>query len=299
MKCPHCNSPMNTVVEPDITTDVCAACGGIFLDKNELNVLATGAAGDIEYGALNKKAVGDRFPARTCPRCSGKEMKKVYLLFESDLIFDFCPGCEGFFLDKGEVEEMNAELIKAAAHQTAEEYRGYIDKRLVCLERVDYLDNIARISPGALGNFSSPCSVSYLRVSVYFDHPLNLGVKLESGQWTHRLKKSLRLFKTREIQTGNPAMDSEFFIRGDREEKIKRLFSQDDLCRHLLDFAQKKPSLVSKPGRLEILDPVINFSEGPYAGMEQYDVEEDPRRIVNALCELTGLVEKTMGRLNA
>jgi Zn-finger nucleic acid-binding protein len=55
---------METVKEPDITVDRCAACGGIFLDKNELNVLATGMSGDIEYCSIDKDTHADTHKPR-------------------------------------------------------------------------------------------------------------------------------------------------------------------------------------------------------------------------------------------
>ena len=39
-------------------------------------------------------------------------MGKVDLLAFSDLIFDFCPSCEGFYFDAREIEAMNKELRK-------------------------------------------------------------------------------------------------------------------------------------------------------------------------------------------
>ncbi|MDX1708923.1 MAG: zf-TFIIB domain-containing protein [Desulfobacterales bacterium] len=54
----------------------------------------------------------DNFPKCSCPKCQSQKMKKINLLRLSDIIFDFCPKCEGFFLDKGELDAMNAELEK-------------------------------------------------------------------------------------------------------------------------------------------------------------------------------------------
>jgi uncharacterized protein len=36
MNCPRCNSEMSEVVKSTVVVDVCAGCGGIFLDKGEL-----------------------------------------------------------------------------------------------------------------------------------------------------------------------------------------------------------------------------------------------------------------------
>ena len=54
MNCPSCNARMEKVTEPDITTDVCQNCSAIFLDKGEVNALATALAGDIEYCSIDQ-----------------------------------------------------------------------------------------------------------------------------------------------------------------------------------------------------------------------------------------------------
>ncbi len=63
-------------------------------------------------------------------------MEKVDLLAFSDLIFDFCPSCEGFYFDAREIEAMNKELRKLSEGRTGEEYRAYHDERLVRVDRL-------------------------------------------------------------------------------------------------------------------------------------------------------------------
>ena len=60
LTCPGCKSPMETVNEADIKVDRCAHCGGVFLDKDELNVLATGMSGNIEYCSIDDKEAPSR-----------------------------------------------------------------------------------------------------------------------------------------------------------------------------------------------------------------------------------------------
>ena len=92
LRCPNCKTIMERHPEPDVTIDVCPSCGGTFLDKNELNVLATGMSGDIEYCSIDRTTDKDKFPTRLCPKCSEQEMEKVYLLSYSDIVFDFLGG---------------------------------------------------------------------------------------------------------------------------------------------------------------------------------------------------------------
>ena len=135
LTCPGCKSPMATVKDTDIWVDRCTRCGSVFLDKDELNVLATGMSGNIEYCSIDDKKHEDKFAARSCPVCPDQPMRKIDLLVYADTIFDYCPNCEGFYLDKGELEAMNCELEELNHDRLPEEYRGYRGAYLVRLDR--------------------------------------------------------------------------------------------------------------------------------------------------------------------
>ena len=89
LQCPHCNTGMYKVVEPEISTDVCPNCKGVWLEKGEINILASGMAGNIEYCSIDDKTHVDRFPVRRCPKCPDQNLKKsTYLAIQkSSLIF--------------------------------------------------------------------------------------------------------------------------------------------------------------------------------------------------------------------
>ena len=136
LTCPGCKSRMARVKDTDIWVDRCTSCSGVFLDKNELNVLATGMSGDIEYCSIDAKKHEDKFAARSCPVCPDQPMRKIDLLIYADTIFDYCPNCEGFYLDKGELAAMNCELEELNRDRLPEEYRGYRGEHLVRLKRI-------------------------------------------------------------------------------------------------------------------------------------------------------------------
>ena len=48
--CPNCGSAMGKKYYPDIITDVCPDCGGIFFDRGELNTMAVGMGGPRNAG---------------------------------------------------------------------------------------------------------------------------------------------------------------------------------------------------------------------------------------------------------
>lgn len=75
--CPGCESAMDTVKDIDIWIDRCSQCGGVFLDRNELNIVATGMSDDIEYCSIDERAHEDKFAARVCPVCPDRPMRKI------------------------------------------------------------------------------------------------------------------------------------------------------------------------------------------------------------------------------
>jgi len=285
MKCPNCSTEMKEVKEPDITTDVCPNCGGVYLTQGELNVLATGMAGDIEFCSIDEDVHKEHFPIRKCPKCQDQNMEKINLLCYSDIIFDFCPKCNGFFLDKGELNDINVELEKLTKHKTAEEYRGYIGNHLVRSDRVDDVMICSR--PGTLTTYST--NVSYIRISVYYTKPLGMGLWMHSENWTHKFMKTLGLSNKQEIQTGHTEVDNTFIIQGDNVDNIKDLLSSSDIQNELINFIKEKPKIFEKPGTLQILDTHIIYSEGPYTKDTTYNVEDDPSGIVNRMVKIATL----------
>jgi len=287
IKCPNCSTEMKEVKEPDITTDVCPNCGGVYLTQGELNTLATGMAGDIEFCSIDEDIHKDLFPTRKCPKCPDQNMKKINLLCYSEIIFDFCPKCNGFFLDKGEIDDINIELEKLTKHKTAEEYRGYINNHLVRSDRVDDVMLCSR--PGTLTTYST--NVSYIRISVYYTKPLGMGLRMHPENWTHKFMKTLGLSKKQEIQTGHTEVDNTFIIQGDNVDNIKALLSSTDIQNELINFIKETSKIFEKPGTLQILDTHIIYSEGPYTRDTTYNVENDPSGIVNRMVKIATLFD--------
>lgn len=288
LKCPSCNSDMNKVKEPDITRDRYPNCGATFLEKGEINILATGMAGDIEFCSVEDEVAekDDRHPYRNCPKpeCGGSKMRKIDLLIYSDTIFDYCESCGGFFLDKGEIKEMNLELESWNKTKIAEEFRDYLDDHLVCMNKVSdvMLMGIASVAK----------AVDYLRISVYFKKQLNLGLRIYSAKWTDKFVKLIGLFNKQDITTGDEKFDSSFIIQGEMETKIKSLLSSSNIQAELLDFLSHKFKMDVNPGTLEIVDKRVIYTEGPYTGAMIYDIKEDRIGIVTKMLKIASLIEE-------
>jgi Zn-finger nucleic acid-binding protein len=281
---------MEKVSEPDITTDVCPSCGGVWLDKSELNVLATGMAGDIEYCSIDQEKHADRFPVRKCPKCSDQDMSKVNLLGYSEIIFDFCPTCNGFFLDKGEMYDTNIHLAGLTQDEIPDEYRGHLEGHLVTSKRVS---DVVLESRFGLGLMVEAKPVDGIRISVYLKKPLDMGLRVYSAKWNHKFLKRLGLFRKQDIEAGYSELDNAYIIQGDDEQSVKALFKRSALRNELVQFAEQRPKIFNKAGSLEITDARAMYSEGPYVGNVKYDVKTDSSGIVRRLLKLVTLIESS------
>lgn len=89
----------------------CPRCGGMFLDHGELNRVAEPTAGDLEFSTvdLDSGQHADQHGVILCPR-DGTSMVKVDFNIETAIILDYCPHCYGFWLDAGELTQINAEV---------------------------------------------------------------------------------------------------------------------------------------------------------------------------------------------
>ena len=286
--CPSCKSKMDKTKEPDITIDRCPNCGSTFLDKGELDVLAIGLAGEIEFCSVDPKEQIDKHPYRKCPQptCAGNRMRKIDLLIYSDTIFDYCENCGGFFLDKGEIQEMNLELEQLTKNKVAEEFRGYIDGHLV---RLDKLSDVMLVARGCL--IAQAVGANYLRISIYFRISLDLGIRLYSEKWTDKFVKLIGLFNKKDIQVGNEKLDSLFIIQGANDKEIRSLLSKSDIQKQLVEFRNKNFKIHAKRGTIEIVDKRIIYTEGPYTGDVEYDVKQDKIGVVKAMLNLADAFE--------
>ena len=288
MKCPTCKTPMDQVSKTDIAIDVCPKCGGTFLDKSELNVLATGLAGNIEYCSIDKDAHRDRFPARFCPRCAGQEMTKINLLAFSDVIFDHCLACGGFYLDKGELKEMNAYLRELSPTGTGDEYRGH---RAGCLVTAYKLPHVVEAPNfGAFGASFELTPATNVWIYAYFKNPLNLGLRIFREKWTAKLAKLLGLFGKQDIQTDNREFDRAYVVQGDRPVEIKRLLA-GEVSHAMLDFVAQKSAVYTQPGTLEVFDTHVLYAEGPYSGRIEENLAQAADRLMDELARIAGLFE--------
>jgi Zn-finger nucleic acid-binding protein len=274
--------------DPDLTYQKCSSCGGIFLEKGELNAFATGMKGDIEFSSIDESIIKepDKFPQRSCPKCTGQKMDKINLLAYSDLIFDYCPNCESFFLDQGEAEAMNDELIQITPRGAAQEFRGYKDEYLV---RIDRRQDVQVGGYGLAGMRTVPMQATTIFIAVYFNKPV-ARMRVYQETWAVQLAKTLGLFNAKDIQTGNAEFDKLFRVLGNDETAIVRLFD-NEVTNALVDFASRGYKLFTLKGKIEISDKCIAYKEGRYKPDTLPDLVAKSEPVVKELISIAKIIE--------
>ena len=285
MKCPRCKVSLQKNEMADITTDVCPKCHGVFLDRGELNMLATGMKGDVEYCSIDEEWHKDRFPVRRCPKCVDAEMRKVNLLRFSDLIFDYCESCGGFYLDKSEIPRMNRELESWTSSNEAEEYRGTSGEHLV---RVDQRDEVFVID---IVGVRQPIPGSYICVRVFFAAEMPVGLRVSVEAWPLRLAQIFGLSWGQDIETGDTVFDSLFRVQGG-DEAIVRAHLNERAREALVAFVEAKEPIFSRFGSLFITPKCVLYLEGPYIPGTTDHVVQKCQPCIGELARLAGLVQR-------
>ena len=110
LSCPRCQGVKLTQKNFEGTpVEFCGTCGGFWLNKGELNKIAHPIVGDIEF--CSQETAGKKSPSGLeCPLCDGVPMVRANFIEFSDIVIDVCPQCKGMWLDKGELEAINAEI---------------------------------------------------------------------------------------------------------------------------------------------------------------------------------------------
>lgn len=112
MTCLDCGKQMATyevhTTSATVAYDVCEACGGLWLDKGELDKVADQVDGDIEYCSTEEASA----PAssKICPRCPSENLRRVKFLGDDSIVLERCDNCNGFWLDGGQIDRIDKQL---------------------------------------------------------------------------------------------------------------------------------------------------------------------------------------------
>ncbi len=117
--CPVCNKNLKIITYENQEIDLCLKCGGIWLDKGELLEVVNSLLSDNKIDPQTvKEAYRDKIInsdkvkqiRRKCPRCN-LDMRLHNYSYDSNIIVDKCPNCNGIWTDEGEMRAV-AKYIK-------------------------------------------------------------------------------------------------------------------------------------------------------------------------------------------
>ncbi len=112
MNCPKDGAELQTQRVHEVEVKVCPEDGGMYLAHGELNKVADPTTGDLEYSTVDLDSFEhpDDAPLIQCPKDPDVTMEKVEFIVETNIILDFCPRCQGFWLDGNELVRINQEV---------------------------------------------------------------------------------------------------------------------------------------------------------------------------------------------
>jgi len=103
LRCPTCGEFLIAIEIESVEIDHCTACGGIWLDSGELELLLEGAANKNTLMASLKTHTGAAEEDLQCPICLKKLDKVTY---GDRVILDICPRNDGLWFDRGELSDV-------------------------------------------------------------------------------------------------------------------------------------------------------------------------------------------------
>ena len=106
MDCPACRNAMITLELADVEIDHCVACGGIWLDAGELELLMDDPAKAKRLLNSFREDFSSTEQPRKCPICDKKMTKIVVGTAVPPLLIDKCRQGDGLWFDTGELEDI-------------------------------------------------------------------------------------------------------------------------------------------------------------------------------------------------
>jgi len=172
--CPGCKTNLNAYTVFGMEIEGCPKCRGIFLDKDELRKLKDkaqkGSWQVLRWLDDETEAIGNTstMPSkRTCPKCDDTQMVSA-CFGESGIMIDWCPGCNGTWLDRDEFADIVKFLTDKLSKLTAADARKkvYEEIREMWNGPEDKLSEI----------LDAKAAISALMNITVFEHPMLFGL---------------------------------------------------------------------------------------------------------------------------
>jgi len=124
MNCPKCDAPMKIQNIEEVEIDVCAQCAGIWFDQDELRRAKDRTEPDLNWMDFEIWKNKDKFSFShrpiNCPKCELDMVKIDY--GKTGVEIDYCPKCNGTWLDEGEFKKIIEALNSELANKSIPEY---------------------------------------------------------------------------------------------------------------------------------------------------------------------------------
>ncbi len=103
--CVKCSAELEKSIVHDVEVDVCRQCGGLWLDRGEIAALAAMPDSELaDLRAMQGQSAPPAQPGKSklrCAACPGTLVERLI----GPVRVDFCARCQGFHLDRGELEQ--------------------------------------------------------------------------------------------------------------------------------------------------------------------------------------------------
>ena len=114
MQCPSCQETLRTMTYEGIKVETCDACGGEWLDAEELGHIVK--TREVRFSAQERQAIAQATSIKgvrlsdvdrdlSCPKCGGTTDALNYG-GDTGIILDRCTSCHGLWLDNEELEKI-------------------------------------------------------------------------------------------------------------------------------------------------------------------------------------------------
>ncbi len=121
MNCPACKDVLVSLELDQVEVDWCGACGGVWLDRGELELLHDHARTAADYLKGFKPAPGSAHAAKKCPICAAR-LVPVESSSNPGIVLDECPKSDGLWFDRGEL----ARVI--GPHAVSDRIKDFLEK---------------------------------------------------------------------------------------------------------------------------------------------------------------------------
>lgn len=122
--CPKCKIQLKPIAIGPVEVDECERCKGVWFDKDELRQAKDITDSDLTWMDFEIWKHEDRFKAKTseinCPVC--KTRNQIIDYGATSVEVDYCPSCQGIWLDENEFKKIIESLEQELVSKTFSEY---------------------------------------------------------------------------------------------------------------------------------------------------------------------------------